>query len=426
MHGLNTSLCTRFSSRIVGRFFKNKPYSYPEEMLCRQFNFLSSAMPIRRGTSGLLSLIRRRQLSTPSDLSQQDYNRILLSKNLTQKNTSTLNEFMRCLVFNEDGNLVDVASDIKKSDLIVKHDLLPRDLRKIDKGYDDIVPSILVRPQSILLSLLNIRALVKADSVVLFNHRAADSTATQLFVLDLESKLKTPTAVACLPYEIRALEAIFISVMGNLHSEMKVHTTVVKGVLQELEDHIDRAKLKYLLIESKKLTQFHQKATLIRNLLDELLDDDEILCDLYLSDRAAGRPRQGADHQEVEFLLESYLKHSDEIVQTVESYISDIKTTEEIINIILDSNRNQLMLLGLRYSAGLLSFGFMLYLAAVYGMNLENFIEEKDFWFWIVTLGSTAAAVFVFVFSIKKLNRLQKITMVGDGVRSPMTTNFRK
>ena len=78
-----------------------------------------------------------------------------------------------------------------------------------------------------------------------------------------------------LHYEVRALEAIFMDVIENLNSEMKVHVNVVKGILKELEDDVDLPKLKYLLIVSKKLQQFQQKATLMRDLIDELLDQDD-------------------------------------------------------------------------------------------------------------------------------------------------------
>ncbi|GME91679.1 unnamed protein product [[Candida] boidinii] len=206
-----------------------------------------------------------------------------------------------------------------------------------------------------------------------------------------------------------------MSVIDNLNSEMKVHVTVVNGVLKELEDHIDSAKLRYLLLVSKKLSQFQQKTTLIRDLCDELLDQDDELAELYLTEKKFGTPRELHDHREVEMLLETYSLHCDAIVQTVENTIKDVKTTEEIINIILDSNRNQLMLLGLRFTAGLLSFASLLYIAAVFGMNLENFIEEKDHWFFITCTLTTLVAIYFFRLSIKKLNSLQRLTMVTKG-----------
>lgn len=350
---------------------------------------------------------------------EAEENDFLLEKSLLPKLTGAtqtethLKSALRCLVFDSNGNYRRVASDEERVELINKRDLLPRDLRKIDKGYNNIVPSILIRENSILMSLLHITTLIKADSVVLFNYYG--SYADKKFVNSLSEKLKNESGDK-LHYEVRALEAIFMDVIENLNSEMKVHVNVVKGILKELEDDVDLPKLKYLLIVSKKLQQFQQKATLMRDLIDELLDQDDELAEMYLTEKKEGLPRSPEDHQEVELLLESYSLHCDAIVQTVESANSDVKTTEEIVNIILDSNRNDLMLLGLRFSAGLMSFGGLLFVASLYGMNLQNFFESNEQCFKVVAVASFVLTLVLFRFSMRHLSRLQKIQLMKRSV----------
>lgn len=317
---------------------------------------------------------------------------------------------LRCILFDKTGRHRVMSMDAQKTQLLLKHDLLPRDLRKIDKGYDDLVPLIVIREKSILLSILNIKALIKSDSVVLFNY---DNTYADNKLVNLMTEKLKNIQGDKLDYEIRALETIFADVIDNLMIEMQIHVTVVNGILQELENDIDLAKLKYLLIVSKKLSQFLQKATLIRDLIDEMLDHDDELSELYLTEKKHGTQRSKDDHQEVELILESYSLHCDAIVQTIESRVNDVRTTEEIINIILDSNRNDLMLLNLKLSITLMCLASLLFLAASYGMNLENFIEEKDIWFWIITIGSSVVSVVLFRMANKKLTQLQKIQLTN-------------
>lgn len=303
-----------------------------------------------------------------------------------------------------------MSTDAQKTQLLLKHDLLPRDLRKIDKGYDDIVPLIVIREKSILLSILHVKALIKSDSVVLFNYDGTNSD--NKLIENMSEKLRNSQGDN-LDYEIRALETIFAEVADNLTVESQIHVTVVNGILKELENDIDLAKLKYLLIVSKKLTQFLQKATLIRDLIDEMLDQDDDMNELYLTEKKHGTQRSKDDHQEVELILETYSLHCDAIVQTIESRVNDVRTTEEIINIVLDSNRNDLMLLNLNLSLTIMCLASMLFVAACYGMNLENFIEEKDDWFWIVVFGSTLIGVVMLRSANKKLGRLQKIQLTN-------------
>ena len=374
-----------------------------------------------------LNVFARRQYS------ETGFQDILLSHSIHKPNESSL---IRCTIFDGSGNMVAHGKDFTKMEFMKLHDLIPRDFRKLNKhksfnsssdNSTDIVPSILTRSNSVLLNLSNVRALIKMDKVILFDAgpltgftgpgllvaNYSQSHSTGLFLKDLEKRLKEISDHEHLPYEFRALEAILIHVMTNLHTEMKVHQTVLQNIITGLETSIDRQKLRYLLIQSKKIAQFHQKAKLIRDLLDDLLEQDDELNELYLTAKAQGVPRQGTNHAEVEMLIESYYKTSDEIVQTAENLISQIKTSEEIISIVLDSNRNELMLLGLKFSVGLLSIGTALWIASLYGMNLENFIEEKDGGMEAVVTVSVVLFFLFLLVSVKKLSKLQKVTMTG-------------
>jgi len=149
---------------------------------------------------------------------------------------------------------------------------------------------------------------------------------------DLEGKLqlKEGRSAGTLSYEFRALEAVLISVTSALEGEFEgVREPVVK-VLRELEENIDRDKLRHLLIYSKKLGTFEQKARLVRDAIDELLEADDDLADMYLTEKAEGKERAEDEHTEIEMLLESYHKVCDEIVQVSGNLVSNIRNTEEM------------------------------------------------------------------------------------------------
>lgn len=149
---------------------------------------------------------------------------------------------------------------------------------------------------------------------------------------DLEGKLqlREGRTAGSLPYEFRALEAVLISVTAALEGEFEgVREPVVK-VLRELEEDIDRDKLRHLLIYSKKLGTFEQKARLVRDAIDDLLEADDDLASMYLTEKAKGKKRAEDDHHDVEMLLESYHKVCDEIVQVSGNLVSNIRNTEEM------------------------------------------------------------------------------------------------
>ena len=149
---------------------------------------------------------------------------------------------------------------------------------------------------------------------------------------DLEGKLqlREGRSANTLPYEFRALEAVLISVTSALEGEFEGVREPVVQVLRELEEDIDRNKLRHLLIYSKKLGTFEQKARLVRDAIDDLLEADDDLSDMYLTENANGVVREEDDHTEVEMLLESYYKVCDEIVQASSNLVSNIRNTEEM------------------------------------------------------------------------------------------------
>jgi magnesium transporter len=236
-----------------------------------------------------------------------------------------------------------------------------------------------------------------------------------MYDLDAKLRQKESSANGTLAYEFRALEAVLISVTLGLEKEFESVSEPIVNVLTQLEEDIDREKLRYLLIYSKKLGSFEQKARLVRDALTELLEADDDLSAMYLSEKAAGRTRSDDDHSEVELLLESYHKVADEIVQAAENLVSSIRNTEEIVKAILDANRNSLMLLDLRFSIMTLSLTAGTFIAALYGMNLKNFIEESDLGFPLVSGTCAALCVVWAIYGFKKLRSVQRVSMWGHG-----------
>ncbi|KAL8740351.1 MAG: hypothetical protein Q9190_006937 [Brigantiaea leucoxantha] len=353
-----------------------------------------------------------------------------LARNKASKAANELR--LRCTEINENGDVTLVHGEFKKAELIAKvflvtqyyayiadrenkYGLLPRDLRKIDSS---LLPRILVRPSAIFINLLHLRVLIQSDRVlVLEAYGTKDSYAQSVFLYDLQGKLaqkESSRQAGSLPYEFRALEAVLISVTSGLETEFEGVSEPVVRVLRELEEDIDRDKLRHLLIYSKKLGTFEQKARLVRDAIDDLLDADDDLVLMYLTERAQGKEREEDDHTEVEMLLESYHKVCDEIVQVSSNLVSNIRNTEEIVKAILDANRNSLMLLDLKFSIGTLGIGSGAFVASLYGMNLKNFIEESDIGFGGVSVLSSLLLLIVWTYGLKKLRQVQRVTMWGE------------
>lgn len=214
--------------------------------------------------------------------------------------------------------------------VLLQYGLLPRDLRKIDASN---LPHILVRPKAILLNLLHLKVLIKYDRVLLFDVYGSKTSYPQsAFMYDLQGKLQQKQAPGNggLPYEFRALEAVLNSVTSELEAEFETVQAPVIRILSELEDDIDRDKLRILLVLSKKVSTFEQKVKLVRDAIEELLEADDDLAAMYLTEKTHDLTRGEDDHTEIEMLLESYHKICDEVAQEAGNLVSSIRNTEEM------------------------------------------------------------------------------------------------
>jgi magnesium transporter len=174
--------------------------------------------------------------------------------------------------------------------------------------------------------------LIKHDRVLLFDVYGSKTSYPQsAFIYELQHRLqqKQP-AIGGLPYEFRALEAVLMSVTSELEADFDYVQEPVLRLLSELEDDIDRDKLRSLLVLSKRMTTFEQKAKLVRDAIDELLDADDDLAAMYLTEKTRDIHRGEDDHTEVELLLESYHKICDEVVQGAGNLVGSIRNTEEM------------------------------------------------------------------------------------------------
>ncbi|KAJ6572167.1 hypothetical protein B0H19DRAFT_1132769 [Mycena capillaripes] len=368
-------------------------------------NLLAPGLLVRNISRGPMQS-RTVEFDGLSDIQEEATRAAILEKVMKGRQPTDL--MLRCTMLDAEGNVKTISGQFKKSDLCSEHRLNPRDLRKIDSRVPNLVPTILVRKEAFLVNILHIRALVKADTVILFEH--TDSRLHSVFLYHLEHNLKTKGSG--MPYEFRALESILLSVLSALEAEMVFIRNLVGGLLAELEDNIDHDRFKRLLHYSRRLASFQNRAKLVEEVLEEVLGQDDDLTAMYLTDKKNDILRDLDDHEDLEVLLESFSKQVEEIVNEAENIETNVQSTQEIVELILDSNRNSLLALDLKVSIMTMGIGSGALVAGLFGMNLMSHFESHPWAFYGMTGFATALAAMV---AITGLRRLAKIRKVGLG-----------
>ncbi|KAL7408831.1 hypothetical protein BDY24DRAFT_356684 [Mrakia frigida] len=331
---------------------------------------------------------------------------------------------LRCTIFDQKGEVS--QRTYRKAHLCAENGLDPRDLRRVDSTTPNLVPTILVRKHTILATVLHIRCLVKADQVIIFDTVGTkDSKLQSGFIAHLTTNLRLRNSEV--PYEFRALESVLVSVCGALEAEMTYTRKIVNDLLAELEDNITREKLRSLLHHSRRLTGFNNRATGVMECIEEVLENDEDMVAMYLADQRT-RPlgtaqREEKDHGEIEILLESVQRQVEEIVNEVETTVTNVQSTQEIVELILDANRNKLLGLDLQVSIATLGVGSSALVAGLFGMNLQTHYESDPFaWYFI----SLFAISFAYLLTYLGFRRLRSVMKIGLGNSAKIAeTEFR-
>lgn len=323
---------------------------------------------------------------------------------------------LRCTILDSKGQVKSISGLFRKSDLCAHHGLEPRDLRKIDSRVPNLVPTILARRSGILINILHIRAMVKSDAVLLFDsYGNNDTRLNSAFVYNLEYNLRLSSSK--LPYEFRALESIFSSVLDALRSELSWLRLVVEDVLETLEDDIDREKLRMLLQISRKLHGFLSRSRSIKTAVTEVLDNDEDMALMYLTAAKEGHPRDAKSNmEELELLLESFEKQVEEVVAEIDSMYANVNNTQEIAELMLDSNRNRILSMELRIGIITLGFTMATFIAGLFGMNLVSGLETHPYAFYVTVGASTLLALVVSLNGIHQLAKMRRVGLSGSGM----------
>ncbi|ORY24946.1 hypothetical protein BCR39DRAFT_545311 [Naematelia encephala] len=334
---------------------------------------------------------------------------------------------LRCSVLDSEGNWTAEEGRYKKTELCKEHDLDPRDLRKLDSLTPNLVPVILTRRTCILISMLHIRALIKPDRVIVFDTAGRQESEVQRkFRWRLERNVRAGLKTGCgedgedgeeeigLNYEHRALESILVSCANALEEEMGFTRQLVQALLADLEDDINRETLKRLLHYSRRLVGFQSRARYVKRAVDEVLESDEDLSAMYLTSRALGKPRALHDHEQLEMLLESFVKQVEEIVSEIDNTVANMQATQEIAELMLDSGRNALLALDVKISIATLGIGTGALIAGIFGMNLATDLETHPQAFWVVSGGATFIAFIVFLYGVRILRRVRRVALSGN------------
>ncbi|KAJ1631387.1 hypothetical protein T492DRAFT_995863 [Pavlovales sp. CCMP2436] len=142
------------------------------------------------------------------------------------------------------------------------------------------------------------------------------------------------------------------------------------------------------------LNGFELEATELIGVLVGLLDSDEDMLDMLLTEKAAlrGKRPPAAHHEPVELLLEEYARQMATVLTEAQALKKRVASASELAQLHLDISRNRMVSMNVHLSMVNTSLALIMTSAGVFGMNLTSGMENSSDAFYAVTAISSLAA----------------------------------
>lgn len=269
----------------------------------------------------------------------------------------------------------------------LRNSLQARDIRQVDPAFV-AKPALWVRHSAIVVSLEGLRAIILYNKMLLFDPIRTETK--QLLQVSKKCILANPDADNPQPFEFNALEGILIFLAMRLEKEFDKLKPEIDMYVHQLPNELTTKMLEELRLKKQQLNDFHSRASNVKTILEHLLDEDEEMANMYLTEKHEGQHgvlRDCHDHSEIETLLEAYLQVIDEHVNHATLLHDAIEDTEDLVMIHLDTLRNRLLSVELTLSVVSMMFGVGGVISGIFGMNLKMPLFEDEAnpaWFFVV------------------------------------------
>ena len=354
---------------------------------------------------------------------------------------------------------------IRKKDLLRTHQLQTRDLRRVDPslGQAKNSPSLVIRGNGsvLLMNLGGVRTIISKDGAWIFE---PEGTAASRFVDIVGPRLQAAhhepaqdgQAGASYdmdisgPFQLECMEGALMITVGQLEAQLQIVQQQVEKMLTRLPGQINPGNLEELRKVKAGLVELESNTDVLRELLEELLDDNDDIEDIAgfvdfgeesyagleraedAADRGGGpapggeaaageAPARGGasaalpegdlwlevkDEEAmkereidlVEDLLEYYYQRCSLTYSEAQRLLSGMRDLEDSVGVVLSSRRYEVNRLELILSMASFAAALGAVVSGIFGMNLRSNLEMSVLGFYLTTFSIVVMCTGAFFF----------------------------
>jgi len=290
------------------------------------------------------------------------------------------------------------------ADILTEGDMHIRDFLAMENPSAN---SINTTDKVIMVAMSHVRLVLHPDKIYFFQiHRPIVKDLLRCMSQYLAQCRKLQKGQVCSPVEIDfglvVLEGVLNSVAVKYQRRVYCLEPALEDNLQELRRTAARASrrtINRLLPLRNSLSRFEQANVSLLRVIEGLLNDDESMAKLKTSSlnrewtESEWQQHVKQTHVDVELVLENFYSRFDDFFRTSLTMRKQISATLELLEITLDRQRNNLIRLDLHFSIATITVGIGAWMGSLFGMNLTSGLENHPLMFYMVTGGSVATSI---------------------------------
>jgi magnesium transporter len=274
-----------------------------------------------------------------------------------------------------------ITHEIGRKTLVETLEVPFRDLRPIFSISQ--VATIFARKKGVIMNLGVIKMLISFDRVWLFNTDSEE--VNEVIAPGLAKALKSDKQ--SLDFELSVIEFAFNYKLQKMKGTADDLEKATIRLLKRVEQEYDDRSLEKLLKLKKQLSRFEIILKENEAAALEVLEDDEDLQDLCITQKMKAEDEAMIDIEEVESIFESYTDQIERLSYHLGDLKENIDDTQEIIALKLQNRRNSIIRYDLLATLITAVFSFLAVITGLYGMNIRNHFEQSQSAFWLIVSG---------------------------------------
>lgn len=279
-----------------------------------------------------------------------------------------------------------------------------REMYIVDEKYCFDISSFIIKNNCILIKFDFIRGIIFSENVYLLDIKKTDVQKTIIslkgFSKNYDKKKK---------FHLYIIDILFTYFCNYFYE-------IVQNITSEISNNNENIKngnynyTSFINLQSK-LINLEYRIKELKNITEEIINNKEDIREILFI-KNEKNDKEIIDY--VEEMFDNYFLKFQDLENDINRLTREMDNTQKIVNMNLLKQRNFYAIFHTYISMITLSLSFGSFIGSMFGMNLNNYLEENDYAFYITLIGTLFFVILICYIQFKFFKEVDKKNFINN------------